>query len=100
VEDETVMHLSATSTTGSMLCRGYSYDGIGLGHTNEGVVWLLADGGPAYRAGIREGDRVRGKELDALHPGKFPVGTVVRIYKLVGTRWVPISMKIETICSD
>lgn len=61
-----------------------------------GDVWYVAEGGPAWRAGIREGDVLRG--LDDLYPGKFPVGTWVSLQRKVGARWEPLRMQIEEIC--
>jgi C-terminal processing protease CtpA/Prc len=91
------MILTATQDTGSMLCRS-SYDGIGLAGMDGGKVWMVAENGPAYRAGIREGDILRG--LDVLYPGKFPVGTMVQVEKLYGNKWVRLTMRIEMICRD
>ncbi len=95
--DEPVMILTATQDTGSMLCQS-SYDGIGLAGMDNGRVWMVAEGAPAWKAGIREGDILRG--LGTLYPGKFPVGTRVWVDKQVGTRWVRLWMKIEKICRD
>jgi hypothetical protein len=88
------VRLLSTSEAGTWTCES-TYDGIGLMNMG-GVAFDVAENGPAWKAGIRDGDRLDG--LDDLWPGKHKPGTWVTIRKLVNQQWVPLRLMIETIC--
>jgi hypothetical protein len=97
IQTEPIMVLTSTSANGVLVCQS-GYYGVGLAAMSDGRVWMVADNGPAYRAGVREGDYLQG--LERFFPDQFPVGTEVTFHKKVNGVWEPIKMKIERICRD
>jgi predicted metalloprotease with PDZ domain len=72
------------------------YDGIGVSGMDGLPLWDVAEDGPAWIAGIRVGDTVRG--LDGFYPNQHPVGTKVYVEKLEGSRWRRLTITTGTIC--
>ena len=56
----------------------YAYDGLGIMITPSGEVLQVARNGPAWIAGIREGDTLENAE--SFTPDTLPVGTRLPIY--------------------
>jgi S1-C subfamily serine protease len=89
------VYLTSTSEAGAVTCES-SYRGIGLS-SQQGQVYQVADNGPAYQAGIRVGDILDG--VDQMWPDLYPVGTVIRVKKLVSAdKWITLLVRVDVIC--
>lgn len=73
-----------------------SYDGLGIMWAPDGKVIDVAVGGPAWSAGVREGDYVSG--LEDFYPNKFAVGTRILVKGSRNGRLYAKTVTIGTVC--
>jgi hypothetical protein len=81
--------------TGTLVCDRY-YIGVGLMSGNDGSVWDVAVEGPAYKAGVREGDIFENNMDHA--PNTYPEGTEIVMKIRRGTVRSVLHVKVGKVC--